>query len=105
VAGTATHPIPSAASGNIRLVDDAAESSVVGVVAAPGNVPADHAGLFFVTGMDGGRAGRDEACMLPDKTSVLRVSRPAAGALRYLTRGGSPGARHPRERAATENAS
>ena len=35
------------------LVDDAAESFVVGVVVAPDDVPADHAGLFFVAGVVG----------------------------------------------------
>ncbi len=44
---------PSAASGYVCLVDDAAEPFVVGVVVAPDDVPADHAGLFFVAGVVG----------------------------------------------------
>jgi hypothetical protein len=32
----------------VRAGDDAAESCVVGVVVAPDDVAADHAGLFFV---------------------------------------------------------
>ena len=43
----------SAASGYVCFVDDAAESFVVGVVVAPDDVPADHAGLLFVAGMVG----------------------------------------------------
>ena len=43
----------SAASGNVCLIDDAAESFVVGVVVAPDDVPADHAGLLFVAGVVG----------------------------------------------------
>ena len=43
----------SAASGNVCLGDDAAESFVVGVVVAPDDVPADHAGLFLVAGVVG----------------------------------------------------
>jgi alkylation response protein AidB-like acyl-CoA dehydrogenase len=43
----------SAASSYVRLVDDAAESFVVGVVVAPDDVPADHAGLLLVTGVVG----------------------------------------------------
>jgi len=45
--------LASAASGYVCLVDDAAESFVVGVVVAPDDVPADHAGLFLVAGMVG----------------------------------------------------
>ena len=41
----------SAASSNVCLSDDAAESFVVGVVVAPDDVPADHAGLLLVAGM------------------------------------------------------
>jgi hypothetical protein len=44
---------PSAASGYVCPVDDLAESFVVGVVVAPDDVPADHAGLFFVAGVVG----------------------------------------------------
>jgi hypothetical protein len=43
----------SAASGYVCPVDDAAESLVVGVVVAPDDVPADHAGLFLVAGVVG----------------------------------------------------
>jgi hypothetical protein len=43
----------SAASGYVCPVDDAAESFVVGVVVAPDDIPADHAGLFLVAGMVG----------------------------------------------------
>jgi len=43
----------SAASSYVRLVDDAAQSFVVGVVVAPDDVPADHAGLLLVTGVVG----------------------------------------------------
>ena len=43
----------SAASVNVRPVDDAAETFIVGVVIAPDDVPADHAGLFFVAGVVG----------------------------------------------------
>ena len=43
----------SAASGYVCPVDDLAESFVVGVVVAPDDVPADHAGLLFVAGMVG----------------------------------------------------
>jgi hypothetical protein len=39
---------PSATSGYVCPVDDAAEPFVVGMVVAPGDVPADHAGLFLV---------------------------------------------------------
>jgi hypothetical protein len=39
--------VTSAASGYVRPVDDAAESFVVGVVVALGDVPADHAGLLL----------------------------------------------------------
>jgi hypothetical protein len=43
----------TAGSGRVRPVDDAAEPFLVGVVVAPDDVPADHAGLLFVTGMIG----------------------------------------------------
>jgi hypothetical protein len=43
----------SAASGYVCPVDDAAESFIVGVVVAPDDVPADHAGLLPVTGVVG----------------------------------------------------
>jgi hypothetical protein len=43
----------SAASGYVCPVDDAAESFVVGVVVAPDDVPADHAGPLLVTGVVG----------------------------------------------------
>src|SRR5262244_1593504 len=46
-------PIASAASGYVCPLDDAAESFVVGVVVAPDDVAADHAGLLVVTGMVG----------------------------------------------------
>jgi hypothetical protein len=42
-----------AGSGRVHPVDDAAEPFVVGVVVAPDDVPANHAGLFFVAGMVG----------------------------------------------------
>ena len=45
--------LASAASGYVCPVDDAAESFVVGVVVAPDDVPADHAGLFLVAGVIG----------------------------------------------------
>jgi hypothetical protein len=45
--------LPSAASSYVCLGDDAAELFVVGVVVAPDDVPADHAGLFLVAGMVG----------------------------------------------------
>jgi hypothetical protein len=45
--------VTSAASGNVCPGDDAAESLVVGVVVAPDDVPADHAGLLFVAGVVG----------------------------------------------------
>ena len=43
----------SAASSYVCPVDDAAESFVVGVVVAPDDVPADHAGLLLVAGVVG----------------------------------------------------
>jgi hypothetical protein len=43
----------SAASSYVCPVDDAAEPFVVGVVVAPDDVPADHAGLLFVAGVVG----------------------------------------------------
>ena len=45
--------LASAASGYVCPGDDLAESFVVGVVVAPDDVPADHAGLFLVAGMVG----------------------------------------------------
>jgi hypothetical protein len=42
-----------AASGYVCLVDDAAESFVVGVVVAPDDVPPDRAGLLLVAGVVG----------------------------------------------------
>jgi hypothetical protein len=44
-------PPTSAASGYVRPVDDPAESFVVGVVVAPDDVTADHAGLLFMAGV------------------------------------------------------
>jgi hypothetical protein len=56
-AGLSMHRLPTdianAASGNVRPVDEAAETFVVGVVVAPDDVPADHAGLFFAAGVVG----------------------------------------------------
>src|SRR5262249_46244288 len=43
----------SAASGYVCPADDAAEPFVVGVVVAPDDVPAGHAGLFLVAGVVG----------------------------------------------------
>jgi hypothetical protein len=52
--GPVGHPTEtSAASGYVCPVDDAAELFVVGVVVAPDDVPADHAGLFLVAGVVG----------------------------------------------------
>jgi hypothetical protein len=45
--------LASAASGNVCLVDDAAEPLIVGVVVAPDDVAADHAGLLLVAGVVG----------------------------------------------------
>jgi hypothetical protein len=45
--------VTSAGSGYACLVDDAAESFVVGMVVTPDDVPADHAGLLFVAGVVG----------------------------------------------------
>src|SRR5215469_9037446 len=45
--------VASAASGHVCPVDDAAESFVVGVVVAPDDVAADHAGLLLVGCMVG----------------------------------------------------
>jgi hypothetical protein len=42
-----------AASGYVCPVDNSAESFVVGVVVAPDDVPADHAGLLFMCGVVG----------------------------------------------------
>ena len=50
---SATRPQASASSGYVCPVDDAAEAFVVGVVVAPDDVPADHAGLFVVAGVVG----------------------------------------------------
>jgi hypothetical protein len=47
----------SAASSYVCLGDDAAESFVVGVVVAPDDVPADHAGLLVVAGVVGAVQG------------------------------------------------
>src|SRR5215469_10993587 len=44
---------PSAVSGHVCPVDDAAEPLVVGVVVTPDDVAADHAGLFLVGGVVG----------------------------------------------------
>jgi len=54
----ASHVVPleeltSAASSYVCLGNDAAEPFVVGVVVAPDDVPADHAGLFGVAAMVG----------------------------------------------------
>ena len=43
--------LSSAASSYVCPVDDAAEPFVIGVVIAPDDVPADHAGLFGVAGV------------------------------------------------------
>src|SRR5215472_6094846 len=48
---------PSAASSYVCPVDDAAESLVVGVVVAPDDVAADHAGLLLVGGVVGAVEG------------------------------------------------
>ncbi len=45
--------LASAASGYVCLVDDAAELLVVGMIVAPDDVPADHAGLLLVAGVVG----------------------------------------------------
>jgi hypothetical protein len=45
--------LASAASSYVCPVDDAAESFIVGVVVAPDDVPADHAGLLLVAGVVG----------------------------------------------------
>jgi hypothetical protein len=45
--------VTSAASGYVCPIDDLAESFVVGVVVAPDDVAADHAGLLLVTGVVG----------------------------------------------------
>jgi len=44
---------PSAASGNVCRVDEAAEPLVVGVIVARDDVSADHAGLLLVAGVVG----------------------------------------------------
>jgi hypothetical protein len=50
--GLAMTPLPirvtSAASSYVCPVDDAAEAFIVGMVVAPDDVPADHAGLLLV---------------------------------------------------------
>jgi hypothetical protein len=51
--GTGQAHMTSAASSNVCLVDDAAESFIVGVVVAPDDVQADHAGLLLVAGVVG----------------------------------------------------
>ena len=60
-------PFPSAASGNVCPVNDAAEPFIVGVVVAPDDVSADHAALFFVGGVVGAIEGevaqRGELCL------------------------------------------
>jgi len=43
----------SGASGSVRPVDDPTEPFAVGVVVAPDDVPADHAGLLLVAGVIG----------------------------------------------------
>ena len=48
---------PSAASGNLCLAGDLPKSSVVLVAVPPGDVAADHAGLFFVAGVVGAVEG------------------------------------------------
>ena len=45
------HQLTSAASGYVCPVDHAAEPFVVGMVVAPDDVPANHAGLLFVAGV------------------------------------------------------
>src|SRR5215467_7729236 len=58
---------PSAASGHVCPIDDAAEPIVVGVVVAPDDVAADHAGLLLVGGVVGAVEGevaqRRELCL------------------------------------------
>jgi hypothetical protein len=44
-------------SGNVGLVDDAAQVTVVGVAVSPGDVAADHAGLGSVVGVVGAVEG------------------------------------------------
>ena len=46
-------PYSSAASGYVGSVYDAVELFVAGVIVAPDDVPADHAGLFFMGGVVG----------------------------------------------------
>jgi len=46
-------PVPGAASGNGRPAYDLAQALAASVVAAPDDVPADHAGLLLVGGMAG----------------------------------------------------
>ena len=61
------YPCPSAVSGYVRPVDDAAQPLVVGVVVAPDDVPADHAGLLLMAGVVGAVerevAQRRELCL------------------------------------------
>ena len=58
---------PRAASGNVCPGDDLAEPFVVGVVIAPDDVPADHAGLLLMGGVVGAVQGeiaqRGELCL------------------------------------------
>jgi hypothetical protein len=55
---SALFPLPaSAASSYVCPVDDAAEPFVVGVVVAPDDVAADHAGLLAVAGVVGAVEG------------------------------------------------
>jgi hypothetical protein len=42
---------PNVASGNIRPADDAAEPFAAGVVIAPDDMAADHAGLLLMGGV------------------------------------------------------
>ena len=52
----------SAASGYVCPVDYSAEPLVVGVVVAPDDVPADHAGLLLVAGVVGAVQGEVPQC-------------------------------------------
>jgi hypothetical protein len=52
-AATRSPQVASAVSGNVCLVDDAAEVAVVGVAVSPGDVAADHAALGLVVGVVG----------------------------------------------------
>jgi hypothetical protein len=55
-------PGASAASGNVCPGDDAAEPFIVGVVVAPDDVAADHAGLLLVGGVVGAVEGEVAQC-------------------------------------------